>query len=125
MPILNGIWHNSATVFDSEISLRQMVRVIREQVYAARRASSAAYGARGRIAFAWREAGFGTSDDASAGDQLAENLAIAIRNAYRSGGTAAAACTDNDGSGAFFYGCPPAAKSGAVFNLAWDTFKRW
>jgi hypothetical protein len=125
MPILNGIWRNPKPVFDSEILIRQMTRVIREQIYAARRAASATYGAHGRISFAWRESGFATSDDGKAADQLADNLAIAIRNAYRVGGTAAAACTDNDGSGIHFYGCPPAAKAGAAFNPTWDAFKRW
>jgi hypothetical protein len=126
LPLLNGIWDNDNAVFDSQISLRQMARVIREQIYAARRAASSSYGGAGRIGFAWKESFLSDPDlNAQYADKLAANLAIALKNAYRSGGVAANACYDNDGTGTLFYGCPPAAKSGAAFNTAWNTFKTW
>ena len=124
-PLLNAIWNSPTAVFDSHISLKQMARVIRQQIYSARRLAATQVGAAGRIGFAWKESGLGTADDASAADQLAANLAIALRNAYRTGGTAAAACVDNDGAAAFFYGCPPAGKTGAAPNPAWNAFKSW
>jgi len=123
MPILSAMWRSPLPVYDSLITAKQMSRVIREQIYAARRAASSTYGSAGRIGFAWRESGFNTTDDAAFADQLAANLAVALHDAFTSG--AGAACVDNDGSGSFYFGCPPAAKTGAAFNTAWNTFKTW
>jgi len=68
-------------------------------VYSARRAASFAYGSGGRIGFAWRESYDGVADDDAAATQLAENLAIALHDAYASSGFAGKAYIDNDGSG--------------------------
>lgn len=124
-PLLNAIWNSPTPVFDSHVSLKQMIRIVRQQIYSARRIAATSVGSAGTIGFAWKESGLGSDDDAAAANQLAGNLAVALRNAYRSGGTAGAACVDNDGTGTFFYGCPPAGKPGASPNAAWNTLKNW
>jgi len=122
MPLLNGVWQSPGGPGDPyqthTMHLAQMVRLIREQIYAARRATNFTYGSAGRIGFAWAERG----DDTNA-DQLATNLAVALHDAYT--GSAGAACTDNDGGGTFYFGCPPAGVSGATFNPTWTYFKSW
>jgi hypothetical protein len=124
-PLLNAVWNNPAPVFDTRISVKQMARVIRQQIYSARRIAATQVGAAGRIGFAWKESGLGSDDDAGAATQLAANLAIALRNAYQLGGTAAASCVDNDGADTFFYGCPPVGQTAGAFNPAWNIFKTW
>jgi hypothetical protein len=123
-PLLNALWNNSMPVYDSQLLVPQMARVIRQQIYSARRIAATQVGAAGRIGFAWTE-NDSTTAGAAAATQLAANLAIAVRNAYRTGGTAAAACVDNDGGDTVFYGCPPAGRPAAAFNPAWNIFKNW
>jgi hypothetical protein len=123
-PLLNAVWRSPLPVFDSLISLPQMIRVIRQQVYSARRAAEFGYGSGGRIGFAWKDSGFNTDDDAAKAKQMAANLALALRNAYRDDNPGAA-CVDNDGTRNYYFGCPPAPRSGAAFNTAWNIFKTW
>jgi hypothetical protein len=125
MPLLNAFWKSPRPVYDSQLQLPQMTRMIRQEVYSARRAASFAYGSGGRIGFAWRESYDGVADDDAAATQLAENLAIALHDAYASSGFAGKACIDNDGSGSLYVGCPPAGKFQAAFNAQWDRFKTW
>jgi hypothetical protein len=125
--LLNALWNSPAPVYDTGISVKQMARVIRQEIYSARRIAATQIGARGRIGFAWKESGFNLNaeDTADAARQLAMNLAIALQHAYRSGATAAAACVDNDGTGSVFYGCPPVGQTLGAFNPRWDMFKTW
>jgi hypothetical protein len=119
MPLLNGFWGAGQPYRTDTLTLRQMIRLVREQIYAAKRATSFTYGSGGRIGFAWSSNG-----DASSLDQLAANLAVALHDAYA--GSAGAACTDNDGVDTYYFGCPPAGLPGVTqFNSEWNIFKTW
>ena len=107
-----------------QIMLRRMVQMIRQQIYSARRAAEFEYGSAGRIGFAWFENWNDGTNNAVYADLLATNLARALRDAYR-GDRPAAACSDNDGTGTLYYGCPPSAKPGASINSEWDKLKTW
>jgi hypothetical protein len=127
LPLMNAVWDNSSLghPYDSLIPAGQMAGVIREQVYAARRAAASAYGSAGRIGFAWTENYVSTENDAAYAKELAANLAAAIVAAYGPGGTAAEACLNSPDIGSLYHRCPPVARSSADFNTAWNTFKTW
>jgi hypothetical protein len=119
-PLLNGVWKSDAAAYDTgSLTDRQMARLIREQVYSTRRAAEFGYGSGGRIGFAWTEKVPGSSLTL-----LAANLARALHDAYV-GDLPGSACVDNDGVGTFYFGCPPAPRTTATINTAWDAFKIW
>jgi hypothetical protein len=120
LPILNAVWKSVLPVYDSQISVRQMARMIRQQIYSTRRAAEFEQGSAGRIAFAWTESAI-VGDGAPL---LARNLARALHDAYV-GDSPGAACVDNDGAGTAYYGCPPAPRTGATINAEWDKLKQW
>lgn len=127
MALLNAIWNNPADIFATQISIPQMARFIRQQIYSARRIAATQVGAAGRIGFAWRESGFGygTDGDADRARTLAANLAIALKQAYQSGGSAKAACVNNGDVGIPLFVCPPVGQTQGAFNSTWNIFKTW
>jgi hypothetical protein len=119
MPLLTAFWGADDRYQTTRLTLKQMIRLVREQIYATKRATNFTYGSGGRIGFAWTNGG-GTPAEL---DQLATNLAVALHDAYL--GTAGA-CADNDSADTFFFGCPPAGFPGVThFNTDWNIFKSW
>ena len=127
--LLNAVWNSGNDVFGSRISVKQMARVIRQQIYSARRIAATQVGGAGRIGFAWKESNFGTPDpdpDGTKAKTLAANLAAALASAYGPQGTAAKACQGaGEVGGIVFYGCPPVGQTDGAFNSLWDIFKTW
>lgn len=145
-PLMNAIFNSSLEVYGSRITLGQMTRLIRQQVYSARLAAEFRYGSAGRIGFAWKESDLysfadprfdcndGPSNEceraralaatAKAAEQMAANLAAAIRNAYVPNALPLAACRDDDGTGPLYVGCRP-SRTGADYYPAWNRFKSW
>jgi hypothetical protein len=92
-----------------------MVRLIRQQVYAARSVATSPFGSGGAIAFAWRR---------NSGTIIAKNLAAALYGAYGPGGTAARACTERPFGVTEYAGCRPHTL-GAAYTTVWNIFKTW
>ena len=124
MPLLNGVFNYSGPPYETHVSPKQMARLVNQQVYAARRLAATQVGAAGRIGFAWKESGTNASEDDIT--EIAQNLALALKKAYGPGGTAGRACvTGTTAAGTPYWGCPPASRSDAAPNMAWNIFKVW
>jgi hypothetical protein len=137
LPLMNAFWNSPLDVYDTGrregpgptgvtygLTIKQMAGLIREQIYAARLAANSSWGSAGRIGFAWHE-NYGHANDADQAAQLANNLAIALYDAYSPFGGAGYACVDNDGAGSYYYGCTTASRAYAAFNTSWNIFKAW
>ena len=115
-PAARGLWGRSDKLaYKSVIPAGAMVRLIRQQVYAARSAATSPFGSGGAIAFAWRR---------NSGTIIAKNLAAALYGAYGPGGTAARACTERPFGVTEYAGCRPHTL-GAAYNRVLNIFKTW
>lgn len=125
-PLLSAFWNSDTDAYRSKIALGQMARLIRQQIYSARLAAEYRYGSGGRIGFTWKDTAFNSASisNADAAERLGLNLAFALRDAFKAGGTPGGACVDSDGAGTLHVGCRP-TRTGAAYNTAWNAFKDW
>lgn len=110
LPLMSAVWNNPTGAYGSDIKLGAMARLIGQQIYSARLAAGYRYGSGGRIGFAWKGSNFRSREvtDQEAAKKLAANLVVALRNAYRQGGTASGACARHGPASGDPHGVGPA-----------------